>query len=196
MVRPEKLATPATAACVGDPDSVPPPAVLPMASVTVAANPVAGLPKLSRAGTCMAGVAAPAGVWRAPAPAGGGGRVRGGCGAAPATGKSGADSTLSPSGTRARARGVGPPARDRQWYAVLSLNPATAAVATVPFATVGPVPVTTPLKAVPTGLTSTSSRSWSPGVGSVTVALKITDPPRAGPPTRVAGTPALSDRAL
>src|SRR2546429_9413127 len=63
MVRPEKLATPATAACVGDPDSVPPPALLPMASVTFAANPVAVLPKLSRAVTCMAGIAAPAGVF-------------------------------------------------------------------------------------------------------------------------------------
>src|SRR2546430_16790442 len=63
MVRPEKLATPATAACVGDPDSVPPPALFPMASVTFAANPVAVLPKLSRAVTWMAGIAAPAGVF-------------------------------------------------------------------------------------------------------------------------------------
>src|SRR5438876_1061013 len=75
-------------------------------------------------------------------------------------------------------------------------TPATAAVATVPFATVGPVPVTTPLKAVPTGLTSTSSRSWSPGFGSVTVALKITDRPGAVPPTGIAVTPSLWNCAV
>src|SRR5207244_1497700 len=86
-----------------------------------------------------------------------------------------------PAGARGLIHRARPP-----MYAVLSLNPATAAVATVPFATVGPVPVTTPLKAVPTGLTSTSSRSWSPGFGSVTVALKITDRPGAVPPTGMA----------
>src|SRR5437879_13500614 len=63
MVRPEKLAMPATAVCVAVPDSVPPPGLLPMARVTLAANPVAVLPKLSRAVTWIAGViAAPAGV--------------------------------------------------------------------------------------------------------------------------------------
>src|SRR2546426_6641294 len=56
MVRPEKLAMPATAVCVAVPDSVPPPALFPMASVTFAANPVAVLPKLSRAVTWIAGV--------------------------------------------------------------------------------------------------------------------------------------------
>src|SRR5256885_14558857 len=63
MVRPQKLATPPTAAWVGVPDSAPPPGLLPMASVTFAANPVAVFPKLSRAVTWIAGViAAPAGV--------------------------------------------------------------------------------------------------------------------------------------
>ena len=53
---------PATAVCVAVPDSVPPPALFPMASVTFAANPVAVLPKLSRAVTWIAGVIAePAG---------------------------------------------------------------------------------------------------------------------------------------
>src|SRR5437660_1582371 len=172
MVRPEKLATPATAACVGDPDSVPPPALFPMASVTFAANPVAVLPKLSRAVTWMAGIAATA------------------------TRKSVADSTLFPNGTHALARAVWSTTRDRQWYAVLSLNPATAAVATVPFATVGPVPVTAPLNGVPTGLTSTSRCSWSPGFGSVTLALKITDRPDAVPPTGMAVTPSLWNCAV
>src|SRR3989440_10475193 len=63
IVRPEKLATPRTAVWVGVPDSAPPPGLLPMASVTFAANPVAVFPKLSRAVTWIAGViAAPAGV--------------------------------------------------------------------------------------------------------------------------------------
>src|SRR5439155_6238184 len=65
MVRPEKVAMPATAVCVAVPDSVPPPALFPMASVTFAANPVAVLPKLSRAVTWIAGVIAePAGEVR------------------------------------------------------------------------------------------------------------------------------------
>src|SRR5438093_882980 len=116
--------------------------------------------------------------------------------AATATRKSVADSTLFPNGTHALARAVWSTTRDRQWYAVLSLNPATAAVATVPFATVGPVPVTAPLNGVPTGLTSTSRCSWSPGFGSVTVALKITDRPDAVPPTRMAVTPSLWNCAV
>ena len=63
MVSPEKLAIPVTAVWVAVPDSVPPPGLLPMARVTLAANPVAVLPKLSRAVTRIAGViAAPAGV--------------------------------------------------------------------------------------------------------------------------------------
>ena len=79
---------------------------------------------------------------------------------------------------------------------MLSPNPATAAVATAPLATVGPVPVTTPLNAVPTGLTSTSRRSSSPGLGSVTVALKITDRPGAVPPTGMTVLPSLWNWAV
>src|SRR5205807_4369812 len=111
--------------------------------------------------------------------------------AATATRKSVADSTLFPNGTHALARAVWSTTRDRQWYAVLSLNPATAAVATVPFATVGPVPVTAPLNGVPTGLNSPSRCSWSPGFGSVTVALKIIARTDAVPPTRQAVTLAI-----
>src|SRR5207244_1752707 len=55
---------------------------------------------------------------------------------------------------------------------------------------------TTPLKTVPTGLTSTSSRSWSPGFGSDTVALKITDRPGAVPPTGMAVAPSLWNCAV
>src|SRR5256885_4148381 len=63
IVRPEKLARRPAAVWVGVPDSAPPPGLLPMARVTFAANPVAVLPKLSRAVTWIAGViAAPAGV--------------------------------------------------------------------------------------------------------------------------------------
>ena len=64
-------------------------------------------------------------------------------------------------------------------------------MAGAPLATLGPVAVTTPLNTVPTGLTSTSSRSWSPGLGSVTVALKITERPGAVPPTGMAVLPSL-----
>src|SRR2546429_4164767 len=99
-----------------------------------------------------------AGLMATPATAAVGCTVKVSCVAATATRKSVADSTLFPNGTHALARAVWSTARDRQWYAVLSLNPATAAVATVPFATVGPVPVTTPLKAVPDGLFATSDR--------------------------------------
>src|SRR5207237_8699652 len=77
------------------------------------------------------------------------------CVAATATRKSVADSALFPNGTHALARAVWSTARDRQWYAVLSLNPATAAVATVPFATGGPVPATAPVKRRPTRWTAT-----------------------------------------
>src|SRR5207237_10880607 len=94
--------------------------------------------------------------------------------AATATRKSVADSTLFPNGTHALARAVWSTTRDRQWYAVLSLNPATAAVATVPVATGGPGAVTAPLHGVPTGLPSASGRGWSPGFGTVTVAWRPT----------------------
>src|SRR5947207_1422140 len=162
MVRPEKLATPATAACVGDPDSDPPPALFPMASVTFAANPVAVLPKLSRAVTSMAGIAAPAGVFP-------GWPVK--------------TSRFATAGEIVN-----------ELLVAVSVVPLR--VATVQFATVGPVPVTAPLNGVPTGLTSTSRCSWSPGFGSVTVALKITDRPDAVSPTGMTVTPSLWNCAV
>src|SRR6266480_5913794 len=66
-------------------------------------------------------------------------------------------------------------------------------MAVSPLATGGPEPLTTPGSAngVPTGWTSTSSWSWSPGFGSVTAALKITDCPAAVPPGAIGVTASL-----
>src|SRR5881397_3486438 len=61
MLNPEKVATPLTAAWVRAPESVPPPAFVPIATVTSPLNPVAVLSFASSAVTCTAGViAAPA----------------------------------------------------------------------------------------------------------------------------------------
>src|SRR2546422_11672442 len=56
MLRPGKVATPAIAAAVTTPESVPPPGAAPMATVTLPVNPVAVLPNASRAVTWTAGV--------------------------------------------------------------------------------------------------------------------------------------------
>src|SRR5260221_14686068 len=56
MLKSLKLATPATAGRVASPESVPPPGFVPSATVTLPANPVAVLPKASRAATWTAGV--------------------------------------------------------------------------------------------------------------------------------------------
>ncbi len=56
MLRPAKVATPATAATVVVPASVPPPGLEPIATVTFAVNPVAVFPSASRAVSCTAGV--------------------------------------------------------------------------------------------------------------------------------------------
>src|SRR6266571_2275165 len=61
MLRFGNVATPATAAAVVVPDSVPPPALEPIVTFTLPAKPVATLPSASCAVTCTAGViAAPA----------------------------------------------------------------------------------------------------------------------------------------
>src|SRR5204862_363827 len=63
MLNPENLATPAEAATVAVPASVPPPGFVPIATVTFPVNPVAVFPCASCAVTCTAGViAAPAAV--------------------------------------------------------------------------------------------------------------------------------------
>jgi len=61
MLRFAKLATPATAATVAVPPSVPPPGFVPSATVTVPVNPLAVFPWASRAVTSTAGaITAPA----------------------------------------------------------------------------------------------------------------------------------------
>jgi len=63
MLNVENVATPPLAATVAVPESVPPPALVPIATVTFPANPVAVLLLASRAVTCTAGViVAPADV--------------------------------------------------------------------------------------------------------------------------------------
>src|SRR5512140_920479 len=59
MDRLENVATPADAATVVVPDSVPPHGLLPMATVTVALELVAVLPNASCTVTCTAGAKAP-----------------------------------------------------------------------------------------------------------------------------------------
>ena len=62
MERVEKLATPLTAATVSVPDSVPPPGLVPIATVTLAVELVTVLPNASCTATCTAGtIATPAG---------------------------------------------------------------------------------------------------------------------------------------
>src|SRR2546422_6718485 len=56
MLSDVKVATPATAATDAVPPSLPPPGWLPIASVTLPANPVATLPNVSHAVTSTAGV--------------------------------------------------------------------------------------------------------------------------------------------
>src|SRR5262245_53957023 len=61
MERLEKVATPATAVAVVVPDSVPPPGLLPRATVTLAVELVTVFPNASCTATCTAGlIAAPA----------------------------------------------------------------------------------------------------------------------------------------
>src|SRR4051812_19197900 len=61
MDRLEKVANPLAAATVVVPDSVPPPGLMPMASVTLADEPVTVLPKASCTATTTAGaIATPA----------------------------------------------------------------------------------------------------------------------------------------
>ena len=56
MLRPAKVATPATAFCVNVPDSVPPPGFVPMAKVTAADDPVTTFPPASSMLICTDGV--------------------------------------------------------------------------------------------------------------------------------------------
>src|SRR2546428_188897 len=62
MLKPANVATPPAAATVVVPDSAPPPGFVPSATVTFAANWVAGFPCASRAVTCTEGVIGAAAV--------------------------------------------------------------------------------------------------------------------------------------
>src|SRR5512140_229985 len=59
MDRLENVATPATAATVVVPDSVPPPGLVPIATVTLAVELVTLFPNASCTATCTAGAMAP-----------------------------------------------------------------------------------------------------------------------------------------
>src|SRR5215831_3383138 len=84
MLRSGNVATPATAAIDFVPDNPPPPGFVPIATVIVPLNPIAVLPKPSRAVTFTAGVIA------APASVVDGGTVNSSCVAAPGTMSNGA----------------------------------------------------------------------------------------------------------
>src|SRR3954469_23287962 len=58
MERVEKVATPLAAATVSVPDSVPPPGLVPMATVTLAVELVTVLPNVSCTVTCTGGASA------------------------------------------------------------------------------------------------------------------------------------------
>src|SRR5438034_5035810 len=58
MERLEKVATPPTAVTVVVPDSAPPPGLVPMATVTLAVEPVTVLPNASCTATCTDGATA------------------------------------------------------------------------------------------------------------------------------------------
>src|SRR5512141_1302353 len=60
MDRLEKVATPFTAATVVVPDSVPPPGLVPMATVMLALEPVTVFPNASFTTTCTGAIATPA----------------------------------------------------------------------------------------------------------------------------------------
>jgi len=71
----------------------------------------------------------------------------------------------------------------------LSLSPLIVAVAVVPRATAGLEPVAVFVNAVPTGSTSTSRRTWSPGSGSSTTAVNRAVASSVVPPIAIAVVP-------
>src|SRR5205823_4613091 len=207
MLKSPKVAIPAAAATGIVPWSAPPDGLLPITSDTLPVNPVAVLPKASRAITLTAGIVAPAcvalgctvnasfaaaaGVIVAPAVVLPGGTVKTSWLPASATRKSGSLSALSPNATQALVPPPWSTARACQWYAVASLRPPTVALAVAPLATAAPEPLALPVNALPTASTSTSSRSGDPPGGPVTVAVNTTDRLVTEPPTATAVTPSL-----
>src|SRR5213593_2141010 len=171
MLTSGNVATPPTAPTCVVPESVPLATLVPIVSVTAPPKLVTVLPTASCAVTRTAGAIA------TPATTSLGCRVNASWATGTATPKSTPDSGLPPNDAQGPARTVWSTTRACQWYAVLSARPATTAVAMPPFATRAPEPPATPWNGVPTGCTSTSSRSWSEGLGSVTVALTVSDRP-------------------
>ena len=105
MLRLANVATPFTACAVVVPESVPPAGFVPIATVTLPAKLVTGLPNTSSAVTCTAGVIGD------PAVVVPGCTVKTSRVAATATTKSVSDSALPPNGTHPLARPVWSTAR-------------------------------------------------------------------------------------
>src|SRR2546430_6975841 len=180
MERSAKVATPATAATVFVPASAPPCVFVPNVITTLPVKLVTVFPW----GSCA--VTRTAGAIGAPAVVLPGGTVKTSWLPARATRKSGSLSALSPNATQALVPPPWSTARACQWYAVASLRPPTVALAVAPLATAAPEPLAVPVKALPTGSTSTSSRIGDPPGGPVTVPVGTTDrlptpPPRGTP---------------
>src|SRR6266513_3609436 len=183
--RSANVATPATAATVFVPARVPPCVFVPNVSTTLPVKLVTVFPW----GSCA--VTRTAGAIGAPAVVLPGGTVKTSWLPARATRKSGSLSALSPNATQALVPPPWSTARVCQWYAVASLRPPTVALAVAPLATAAPEPLTVPVKALPTGSTSTSSRIGDPPGGPVTVAVSTTDRLVTSPPVATAVTPSL-----
>src|SRR5256885_16475487 len=185
--RSANVATPATAATVFVPDSVPPCVFVPSVITTSPVKPVTVLPWGSSAVTCTAGaIGAPAVVLP-------GGTVKTSWLPARATRKSGSLSALSPNATQALVPPPWSTARACQWYAVASLRPPTAALPVAPLATAAPEPLTVPVKALPTGPTSHSSPIGDPPGGPGTGAVSTTYRLRTSPPRGPSRTPPPSE---
>ena len=94
-------------------------------------------------------------------------------------------------GTHVLTRPVWSTVRACQRYATSSLRPSTDTNVTVPDGTGALETVATLVNGVPTGRTSTSSRTSSPGSGSVIVAPSRTIVSSVVPPGAIAVTPSL-----
>src|SRR6266513_3728054 len=185
MDRSANVATPATAGTVLVPDSVPLCVFVPNVITTLPVKLVTVFPW----GSCA--VTRTAGAIGAPAVVLPGGTVKTSWLPARATRKSGSLSALSPNATQALVPPPWSTARVCQWYAVLSINPPTVALAVAPLATAAPEPLTVPVKALPTGSTSTSTRTAEPPAGPDTIAWKTTDRLVTSPPSATAVTPSF-----
>ncbi len=177
-----KVATPCTAVTVAVPLSAPPPGFEPSATVTAPVKLVRVAPEASCAAIHTAGAIAVPAVVADGAPSTpsrvGGSAVR-------------KFAPLELSGTQALTRPVWSTVRACQRYATSSVRPSVETRAAVPEATGALEAVATLENAVPTARTSTSSRTWSPGSGSVIVAPSRTMVSSVTPPSTIAVVPSL-----